>query len=152
MPQFSHSFVPSGVRFWVLATGNLGDEGAAVTSVSGSVNRSRLDLASPQLRDTHSVPQAVPIDGGRGMKQRSSRSVAGMDSSAMAGDAINENEDNKEGDFSSSSSVGNGRWSWGYSVLRLEASNPGLWPFHCHTALHASSGMAMVFEVSHNGT
>ncbi len=48
----------------------------------------------------------------------------------------------------SASDVGDDKWYWGYSVLRFEASNPGIWPFHCHTALHAASGMAMLFEAS----
>ena len=115
-----------------------------MTSPQGPVDRSRLDLASPQLRDTHSVPQAVLLDGGG---RRRGRVVAGMDSTmGTGGDATAAGTGSGSPD-AAAASVGDGQWSWGYSVLRFEASNPGLWPFHCHTALHAASGMAMVFQV-----
>lgn len=31
----------------------------------------------------------------------------------------------------------------GYAVFQINTDNPGVWPFHCHTAWHASGGMTM---------
>lgn len=31
----------------------------------------------------------------------------------------------------------------GYAVLQFDTDNPGVWPFHCHTAWHQSGGMTM---------
>ena len=31
----------------------------------------------------------------------------------------------------------------GYIALQFEADNPGVWPFHCHTAWHQSGGMSL---------
>lgn len=31
----------------------------------------------------------------------------------------------------------------GYAVFQFNTDNPGVWPFHCHTAWHASGGMTM---------
>ena len=125
----------------MLASGNLGDQEAALSSPHSSANGSRLDLTSPQLRDTHSVPQAMAINSGG---ERMSRKT-------LLGNMV-DNSEKRHGDMDdelgSASDVGDDRWHWGYSILRFKASNPGIWPFHCHTALHAASGMAMLFEVS----
>lgn len=31
----------------------------------------------------------------------------------------------------------------GYAVFQFDTDNPGIWPFHCHTAWHQSGGMSM---------
>lgn len=31
----------------------------------------------------------------------------------------------------------------GYSVIQFDTDNPGVWPFHCHTAWHQSGGMSV---------
>lgn len=31
----------------------------------------------------------------------------------------------------------------GYTVIQMEADNPGVWPFHCHVAWHLSGGLAI---------
>uniref|UniRef100_A0A1B6FJ43 Laccase n=1 Tax=Cuerna arida TaxID=1464854 RepID=A0A1B6FJ43_9HEMI len=35
----------------------------------------------------------------------------------------------------------------GYTILRVHASNPGYWLFHCHIEFHAEVGMALIFKV-----
>lgn len=36
----------------------------------------------------------------------------------------------------------------GYTVFQFDAGeNPGMWPFHCHTAIHAATGMFLQFSV-----
>ncbi|XP_059481594.1 uncharacterized protein LOC132200266 [Neocloeon triangulifer] len=35
----------------------------------------------------------------------------------------------------------------GFSLLRVKASNPGVWMFHCHIGFHVEIGMAFVFQV-----
>lgn len=36
----------------------------------------------------------------------------------------------------------------GYTVVRFQASNAGIWMFHCHLLWHQASGMAMAFEIT----
>ena len=36
----------------------------------------------------------------------------------------------------------------GWEAVRFNASNPGLWIFHCHVEWHLSLGMAVVFDVN----
>ena len=36
--------------------------------------------------------------------------------------------------------------SYGWTALRFQANNPGVWPFHCHIESHFYIGMAVVFE------
>ncbi|KAJ4393579.1 hypothetical protein N0V93_002792 [Gnomoniopsis smithogilvyi] len=36
----------------------------------------------------------------------------------------------------------------GYSVVRFEADNQGIWMFHCHLIWHQASGMVMGFEIA----
>merc|ERR1719389_39615 len=38
--------------------------------------------------------------------------------------------------------------SW--AVVRVQISNPGIWPIHCHQQLHVASGMFAVFDVLPN--
>ena len=38
----------------------------------------------------------------------------------------------------------------GYVVLRVEASNTGLWLLHCYILWHKSIGMGKAFEGGHN--
>jgi FtsP/CotA-like multicopper oxidase with cupredoxin domain len=38
-------------------------------------------------------------------------------------------------------------WQRSWSVVRLEATNPGMWLFHCHLQPHIPLGMMMVFNV-----
>lgn len=33
--------------------------------------------------------------------------------------------------------------SGGYVIIAFKADNPGIWIFHCHIAMHASSGLAV---------
>jgi hypothetical protein len=35
----------------------------------------------------------------------------------------------------------------GHLVLQFDADNPGVWPFHCHIAWHASGGFVLQFVV-----
>ncbi|XP_069688622.1 uncharacterized protein [Periplaneta americana] len=35
----------------------------------------------------------------------------------------------------------------GYTIVRVHASNPGYWLFHCHIEFHVELGMAVVFKV-----
>nr|BAJ06132.1 laccase 1 isoform G [Nephotettix cincticeps] len=35
----------------------------------------------------------------------------------------------------------------GYTILRVHASNPGYWLFHCHIEFHVEVGMALIFKV-----
>lgn len=35
----------------------------------------------------------------------------------------------------------------GYTVFQFDTSNPGVWPFHCHTAWHLAGGMSINFVV-----
>ncbi|XP_066994423.2 uncharacterized protein [Anabrus simplex] len=35
----------------------------------------------------------------------------------------------------------------GYTVVRISASNPGYWLFHCHIEFHVELGMSIVFKV-----
>jgi FtsP/CotA-like multicopper oxidase with cupredoxin domain len=35
-----------------------------------------------------------------------------------------------------------------YAVFEWEANNPGIWPFHCHTSIHVSSGLYVSIMVS----
>ena len=126
-----------GSRFWVLASGNLDDAGAAVTGPDGGVDETRLDLDGPPLRDTHAVPQATGgSDGMSGGGGASDGGMGGGGGGGMSG-----------GSGMARGGAGDKPLSYGYSVLRFVASYPGIWPFHCHTALHAESGMAMVFQV-----
>lgn len=39
----------------------------------------------------------------------------------------------------------------GYTVVRFQADNPGIWMFHCHLLWHQASGMAMGIEVGGKG-
>jgi FtsP/CotA-like multicopper oxidase with cupredoxin domain len=39
----------------------------------------------------------------------------------------------------------------GYAVVRFKATNPGVWPLHCHIDLHANTGMLMAFRVPRVG-
>ena len=32
---------------------------------------------------------------------------------------------------------------YGHLVIQFETDNPGVWPFHCHNAWHASMGFSM---------
>ncbi|GBF87461.1 multicopper oxidase [Raphidocelis subcapitata] len=43
---------------------------------------------------------------------------------------------------------------FGFAILRFRATNPGVWSFHCHIELHASSGMFMTLTTrpKSNGT
>ena len=125
-----------GSRFWVLASGNLDDADAAVTGPDGGVDETKLDLDGPPLRDTHAVPQATGGNDGMSGGGASDGGMGGGGAGSMSG---------------GSGMAGGGAevkpLSYGYSVLRFVALYPGMWPFHCHTALHAESGMAMVFQV-----
>lgn len=35
----------------------------------------------------------------------------------------------------------------GYIVVQFDPTHPGVWPFHCHIAWHASAGFFMTFIV-----
>ncbi|KAK7867607.1 hypothetical protein R5R35_014805 [Gryllus longicercus] len=35
----------------------------------------------------------------------------------------------------------------GYTILRVQANNPGYWLFHCHIEFHVEIGMALVFKI-----
>ena len=37
--------------------------------------------------------------------------------------------------------------SQGFTIIRFRADNPGVWPFHCHLAIHNVDGMAMLINV-----
>merc|ERR1712062_266816 len=37
--------------------------------------------------------------------------------------------------------------SQGFTIIRFRADNPGVWPFHCHLAIHNVDGMAMFINV-----
>lgn len=39
----------------------------------------------------------------------------------------------------------------GYIVVQFDPTNPGVWPFHCHIAWHASAGLYMQFVVQPAG-
>lgn len=39
----------------------------------------------------------------------------------------------------------------GYIVVQFDPTNPGVWPFHCHIAWHASAGLYMQFLVQPDG-
>lgn len=39
----------------------------------------------------------------------------------------------------------------GYIVVQFDPTNPGVWPFHCHIAWHASAGFFMQFVVQPEG-
>jgi hypothetical protein len=36
----------------------------------------------------------------------------------------------------------------GWTVLRFQANNPGIWLMHCHVAWHLTMGMALVFDIA----
>jgi FtsP/CotA-like multicopper oxidase with cupredoxin domain len=39
--------------------------------------------------------------------------------------------------------------AYGYTVFQFDAAdNPGMWPFHCHMAVHSATGMVMQFLTS----
>lgn len=35
--------------------------------------------------------------------------------------------------------------SYGWTYLRFQADNPGVWPLHCHIAVHEFGGMLLLF-------
>ncbi|XP_062583990.1 uncharacterized protein LOC134245749 [Saccostrea cucullata] len=35
----------------------------------------------------------------------------------------------------------------GYTILRIHATNPGFWFFHCHVDFHSEIGMGVILQV-----
>eukprot|EP00775_Hariotina_reticulata_P009666 gene9666-9825_t len=156
-----------GGHFWVLGSGN-----GNILNTAGSINYTTLNIDNPIYRDTQPVANAAPasrLGMGPMAKDRVSTPTTvlpGMsaehpddimsmhDMHGMHGRKLTARTAMPEmpGMRSAATTVMPGmsgeKLVPGYAVIRFKATNPGVWPFHCHIDLHANTGMVMAFRVA----